>query len=321
MDGSMMKIGLETESYHLFFQNRRMDIFDFIRKTVEFGLDGVQINIIHDKNLHPDWGTLGGDDPDHLIKVRKEIEKYGLYAEIDTKGTDPKHLMKVIDVARQIGADVIRTYISVGGDKTEELKSVPGDILQIVPLLKKFRIKLAIENHEYETSDEIIRMIKEVDSPWVGVTCDIGNGMMAWEEPVDTVKKLAPYTFTSHFKDHIVIHDGEDYRVCGVPIGTGNIDTEECFKILLDESTLTRINVEMCYPYVAPFRRPNGTGGIFEVGQRAFKVEEPPYDLNVIKPLDYYYPPEDLLEKMLADQENGVRKSIEYVLNLRKKYC
>lgn len=66
-----MKIGLETESYHLHFQNGRMDIFDFIRRTAELGLDGVQINIIKDKNLDPEWGTLGSDDTEHLLKVRK----------------------------------------------------------------------------------------------------------------------------------------------------------------------------------------------------------------------------------------------------------
>lgn len=41
-----MKIGLETESYHLFFHNNRMDIFDFIRKTAELGLDGYRLILL-----------------------------------------------------------------------------------------------------------------------------------------------------------------------------------------------------------------------------------------------------------------------------------
>jgi sugar phosphate isomerase/epimerase len=318
-----MKIGLETESYHLFFHNNRMDIFDFIRKTAELGLDGVQINIITneaDKNLHPEWGVLGGNEPDHLKKVREEIQKYGLYAEIDTRGTDIEHLTKVIDIANQIGADVIRTYV-VGKYDAEKMAKAAEDLKQVVPLLKKYRIKLGLENHEEETTDEIIKVIKEVNSPWVGAHCDIGNGMMAWEDPVEAVRNLAPYAYTTHFKDHIIIHDGEDHIVCGIPVGNGNIDLEECFKILVDESTLTRINIEMCYPYVAPFTRPKGTGGVFEVGEGAFKVEQPPYDLHVIKPADYYYPPEHLLEKMLEDQEKGVQQSVKYVLALREKYC
>ena len=36
----MLKLGLDTESLHLWLQNKRMDIFGFIEKAHEFGLDG-----------------------------------------------------------------------------------------------------------------------------------------------------------------------------------------------------------------------------------------------------------------------------------------
>ncbi|MTK14290.1 MAG: sugar phosphate isomerase/epimerase [Clostridiaceae bacterium] len=316
-----MKIGLETESYHLLFQNGRMDIFDFIKKTAELGLDCVMINIIQDKNLDPNWGTLGSDNPEHLEKVRKEIEKYGLCAEIDTKGTEPEHLAKVIKVAHKIGADVIRTYCCFGVYEPERLERAPEDIKKVVPLLKKYRIKLAVENHEEETTDDVIKIIKEVNSIWVGAHCDIGNSMMAWEDPVEAVRKLAPYAYTTHFKDHIIIKDEDDYKVCGVPAGEGNIDLEECFKILVEESPLTRINIEMCNPYIAPFKREPGAGGVFEVGEGAFKVEPQPFEKHGIKPTEYYYPPEELLETMIKEQIDGVERTVKYVLALRDKYC
>ncbi|MGE6720518.1 sugar phosphate isomerase/epimerase family protein [Peribacillus frigoritolerans] len=315
-----MKIGLETESYHLQFITGRMDIFGFIRKTAELGLDGVMINIVPWPGLSG-WGTLESFEPEYLERVRKEIQKYGFFAEIDTNGSDPEHLKKVIEAAHRIGADVIRTYTCLGEYDPERLKKAPGDIKKIVPLLEKYRIKLAVENHEEELTDEVIQIINEVNSPWVSAHCDVGNGMMAWEDPVEAVRKLAPYAFTTHFKDHIIIHDGEDYMVCGVPVGTGNIDTEECFKTLVEKSTLTRINVEMCFPYAVNFKRELGAGGVFAVGEGAFKVEQPPYDLSVIKPLDYYYPPKELLEQMIEDQEKGTVQSVKYTLALRDKYC
>ncbi|KRF42184.1 sugar phosphate isomerase/epimerase family protein [Paenibacillus sp. Soil787] len=315
-----MKIGLETESFHLQFISGRMDIFQFIRKTAELGLDGVMINIVRWPGL-PGWGTLESFEPEYLMRVRDEIRKYGFFAEIDTNGTDPGHLTQVIEAAHQIGADVIRTYCCFGKYDAERLRRAPEDIKRLVPLLKKYRIRLAVENHEEEITDEIIQIIKEVGSPWVGAHCDIGNGMMAWEDPVEAVRKLAPYANTTHFKDHIVVHDGEDYRVCGVPAGTGNIDLEQCFKILVEESTLTRINVEMCFPYAIFFKREPGTGGVFQVGEGAFKVERPPYELDIIKPLDYYYPPAHLMDKMIEDQEKGVEQSVKYTLALRDKYC
>jgi len=315
-----MKIGLETESYHLQFISGKMDIFGFIRKTAELGLDGVMINIVKWPDM-PGWGTLASFEPEYLKKVKAEIQKYGFFAEIDTNGTDPDHLAEVIEVAHQIGADIIRTYTCLEGYDAVRLKQAPGNIRQIVPLLQKYRIKLAVENHEDEIADEVIQIIEEVNSPWVRAHCDIGNGMMAWEDPVEAVKKLAPYAFTTHFKDHIIVHDGEDYRVCGVPVGTGNIDTEQIFKILVEQSTLTRINVEMCFPYATQFKREPGTGGVFAVGEGAFKVEQPPYDLSVIKPLDYYDPPQELMEQMIEDQAKGVEQSVKYTLALRDKYC
>jgi len=62
------------ESYHLFFQNGLMDIFGFIKRTAELGLDGVMINVMlfpKDKYLHHECGDLGEVDPKHLEKVRK----------------------------------------------------------------------------------------------------------------------------------------------------------------------------------------------------------------------------------------------------------
>lgn len=64
----MIKLGLDTESLHLWFQNKRMDIFGFIEKAHELGFDGVMINILKDYNLDPEWGTLMSNDPGTLKK-------------------------------------------------------------------------------------------------------------------------------------------------------------------------------------------------------------------------------------------------------------
>lgn len=316
----MMKIGLETESYHLQFITGKMDVFGFIQKTAELGLDGVMLNIIpwpgrdHIK-------VLESFDTDYLTRVKTEIQKYNLFAEIDTCGTEVGHLTEVVKVAHQIGADVIRTYIPFDEFDSSVFPTVVEDLKKLIPVLKKYRVKIALENHEFETADEIIGMIEEVDSIWIKAHCDMGNGMMAWEDPVEAVRKLAPYAYTTHFKDHIIVKDGDEYRVCGVPIGTGNIDLDTCFKILVEESPLTRINIEMCFPYCTRFKREAGAGGVYEVGEGAFKVEQPPYDYDEIKPLDYYYPPAHLMDQMIEDQARGVEQCVKHTLALRDKYC
>lgn len=341
----MLKVGLESESLHLFFQNKRMDIFQFIEKAHELGVDGVQINIVKDYNLDENWGALGSNSPEHLEKLKKLIQKYNLYVEIDMRGLDYNKISEVIDVANFLGCEIIRSYIpnisktidikgcgaegaydfaKVRTEFSEETFSVGIEQLKkLIPLLEKNRIKLALENHEYETSEELVNVIKEIDSPWIGLLYDFGNSMMAWEEPLEAVKNMAPYTISTHFKDHIIIPDSSDkygYVVCGVPAGEGNIDLKNSLNILLKNSSLTRINVEMCYPYCAQFKRIPGTGGVKKVGEGAFKVEKPIYNTDIIKPLQYYYPQEisnNLLEEMLKDQMEGVIKSIKYLKKLK----
>lgn len=68
---------------------------------------------------------------------------------------------------------------------------------QIIPELKKRRIRLALENHEYETSDELAAVMKRLDTPWIGLHFDFGNSMMAWEDPAQAAMKMAPYTITT----------------------------------------------------------------------------------------------------------------------------
>ena len=318
-----MKLGIETEAYHLLFQQKRMDIFGFIDQAWKLGLDGVEINIIPDFNLNPELGVLDSDEPVYLARIKEAIESRNLYCELDARLTDEVSLTRAIKIAKGIGADVIRTYIHT--DKFDEsmMKQAVIDIKKIVPLLQKHRIKLGIENHEDETADEIIAVVKGINSIWVGAHCDVGNGMMAWEDPVEAVRKLAPYTYTTHFKDHIVVMHDNEAVVCGVPIGEGSIDVDECFKIFVEQSPITRINIETCFPYCARFARPKGTGGVSEL-TGAFEVKEPPFDPKIIKPMDYYYPgniSQEALDLLIDAQIEGVKRSVEKMKELRAKYC
>ncbi|EDV0070016.1 sugar phosphate isomerase/epimerase [Salmonella enterica subsp. enterica] len=319
-----MKLGLETESYHLFFQQGAMDIFGFISKANELGLDGVEINIIPDEGLHPEFGVLSSDSPEYLKKVRSAIEAHGLYCEIDTRFTTPKAINKAVEIASALNADIIRTYMFRRGEYAPSAyPTIVEQLKSLIPLLKKHRIRLAIENHEDETADEIIDIVEAVDSVWVGAHCDIGNGMMAWEEPIDTVSKLAPYAYSTHFKDHIITLNGDELVVCGVPVGEGSIDIDACFKTLVDRSGVTRINIETCFPYASHFARPKGTGGVNEL-KGTFAVKPAPFDKTKIKPLEYYYPgkiSQTLLHELMDAQERCVQVSVQTLKDLRQKYC
>ena len=307
-----MLLGLETFSYHRWFASGRMDVFRFIKRCAEFGLGGVQLNV-----NGPNLGHFGGDDPGRVREIRELIESLGMFVEIDSRGMDPEHLAGMLRLCDAVGADVLRTYASCGGDLTRELAEAPEHLRQVVPLCADLAVRIAVENHEYETSADVLRIVRQVDSEWVGTHVDTGNSMMVWEDPVQAVAALAPFAVSSHFKDHIVVLDKEEPAVVGVTLGTGSIDCVECFRILDEESPLERLIVEVCYAYRAPFRLPQHQGAGARLGEGAFRLVDGPFDPSWVVPCSGEagsIRPEQILEW----QHRSVVESVAFVKRLNE---
>lgn len=274
-----MLLGLETFSYHLAFAYGKMNIFNFVERTAALGLDGVQINVEGDDLAH-----LGNDDPGFLREVQATIEDLGLFVELDTCDTNPRNLIRVLEICNALGADKMRVYSSVGGDVKEELMKAAENFLQVVPLCADYGIKIAYENHEFESSQDILGVVHLVNSEFVGTHVDVGNSMMMWEDPIDAITAMAPHAVSTHFKDHVVVMLNHKPMIIGVPLGKGNIDLAESFRILAEQSPLDRINIEVCYGYMAPFRVSQSEGCGAKLGQGSFQIQQPPFDPEIVAP-------------------------------------
>lgn len=332
-----MKIGLETESMHLWFQNQKMDILDFIDFANELKCDGVMINIIKDYGLDEEWGCLGSNEASHLQKIKQKLDEYGMYCEIDAKGFELEKFKKIAEVAKSLGAKVIRSYVPLT-DPTKKIKKASEGayddskidahfdkedfllasekIKALIPILESYDLKLAIENHEYQTSSDLLDLLSLVKHPNIGFLYDFGNSMMAYEDPIKACENMAPYTFSTHCKDHIVFFEDDIEYVCGVPLGEGNIDIEASIQILKSHG-LGHLNVEQCFPYCATFKREKGCGGVHSTGEGAFKLEKPLFD--ELKAMQYYYPQEvssQSLDKLLKLQKEGCQRSVKYLQEL-----
>ena len=303
-----MRLGLETFSYHLAFRAGTINILTFIERCVSLGLDGVQLNTGHmDAFLHEDSGRVR--------KVRELAAGNNLFVEVDARGTDPGHLANRLRLCRDLGADTLRTYASCGGDLAEELARAPAHLRSMIPMCQEFGIRIALENHEYETSQEIVEIVQQVDSEWVGTHVDTGNSMMVWEEPVDAVRAMAPLAVSTHFKDHIVIMEDGQPLVLATTLGRGNIDCREVLRILAADSSLERLVIEDCYGYSAPFRRPEAEGAGGRLGEGAFRLVEGPLDPTwaLLHPREAA--PEEM-KKFITWQEASVIRSVDFVKGL-----
>ena len=330
----MLKFGLETECCHLSFQNKRMDIFQFIDFAADTGFDGVVINVIEKRNLQEGLGALGKDNPEHIKKVAQKIKERGLYVSVDTRGTSFEHLSHMLDVADMLGADLLRTFVMVGnsfshtnlvGEFSQEgMDQAYEDLKKIVPLCEKKRIKLAIENHCAETMTEVMDLVNRVDSRWVGVLFDYGNAIPVYEDPMHALQLCTDKLFGVHLKDQVICKTGEEneleYCMSETGVGEGACDVIGLSKYIMEHTTLDRLNVETSFPYAGRFTRPVGTGGVTKLGEGAFSFAEPPMPMEKVKPLHYYSYGGEYLDEMIEMQISSLRRGLAYLHRMRDEF-
>lgn len=132
------------------------------------------------------------------------------------------HTVHCIDLATQLGIPALR--INSGRWKTipsfDELMKVKGDeppvagytkedaikwcvdsVRECLPAAEKAGVVLAMENHWGLTTspDTLLRIVNEVNSPWLSVNLDTGNFP---DNPYDGIAKLAPHAIIVHSKTY-----------------------------------------------------------------------------------------------------------------------
>ena len=282
----------------------------------EIGAGGVQINI-------------GGWASDFAKEVRDKRESLGLYLEGSIrlpKNADElsKFEMDVIN-AKEAGANVLRT-VCLNGRRYEnfttwtdfeKFKKQSVVSLQLVePTIRKHKIKLAVENHKDWRATELVSLLRQVDSEWLGVTLDFGNSIALMEDPMDVVNTLAPYVMSTHVKDMAVKSYEDGFLLSGVPIGTGILDLPEIVKICKNYNPQVRFSLEMITR--DPLKVPCLTDGYWPTFQ-GISGNELARSLRMVRDKEYK---DDLPrishltdEVKLVVEENNVVNSLGYSRN------
>lgn len=231
---------VETATYPG-FQNA----LDFMRHCHSIGAGGIQT-------------TVGGWAEDFAKKVRDEREKLGMYLEgsisMPKNQEDTSRFEKEILIAKEAGATVLRT-VCLSGRRYENFKSeaewatFKANSLKSIqlaePIVRKHQVKLAIENHKDWKANELAAIIQNLGSEWVGVTLDFGNNVSLLEEPMDVIRTLAPFAFSTHVKDMGVKPFEDGFLLSEVPLGTGIVDLKEAVALCQKYNPNVTFSLEM----------------------------------------------------------------------------
>ena len=197
------------------------------------------VEYAHEKGLGNAHTTLPADlDPVKIKKLRDQIEKYDmrLVVLVRTPRTDadlPKYEASVKACA-EMGGRVECVHDPFSGRRYEQFKSAAefhefdaickAAVRRAGPILRKYKMRLAIENHKGWRSDELVAWVKSTGSEYVGVALDLVNNVSLIETPQQTIDTLAPYTIFVSFKDIGVDFYSDGILLSEVGFGDGLLD-------------------------------------------------------------------------------------------------
>lgn len=211
----------------------------------ELGAGGVQVGV-------------RGWEQAFARKVRDRREALGMFLEgqirlpkdegdVDRFAADARN-------AREAGAEILRT-VMLSGRRYENFDSALEwrefrkrswhSLTLAEPIIRKLRLRLAIENHKDWRVPELLDILTRIGSGHVGVNIDFGNSISLLEDPLEVVRAYAPHAFTTHFKDMGVQEYDDGFLLSEVPLGDGFFDLKAMIELCEKHNPKVQFNLEM----------------------------------------------------------------------------
>jgi sugar phosphate isomerase/epimerase len=208
---SHLKLSIAAYSYRDSLKSNppKMDMFDFVSLAADMGLDAVE----------PTSYYFPADaDSDYFHRLKLHAFKLGL----DISGTavgnnfclppgeerekQLQHVRTWVDHAAELDAPVIRIFagkVPKGASEEQAAGWAIEGFNASMEYAAKKGVMLALENHGgiTATPDQLLKLVKAVDSPYFGVNLDTGNFHTA--DPYGDLARLAPYAVNVQVKTEI----------------------------------------------------------------------------------------------------------------------
>jgi sugar phosphate isomerase/epimerase len=179
-----------------------------------------------------------------------------MYLEIQTflPRPDPAEFEHSVRIAKAAGATSLRVVCLLGrryelmstlDEWKEAIKGFHRQIAAAVPIVERYRMPLGIENHKDWRVDEQAALLEHYSSEYLGVCLDTGNNMAILDDPMETVERLAPWTFNVHFKDMAVEECETGFLLSEVPLGEGVLDLPRMVQTIRAARPDVRFSLEM----------------------------------------------------------------------------
>jgi 3-oxoisoapionate decarboxylase len=210
----VMKVGIDSYCFHRFFgevypqqarPERSMTLEDFMDTARSLGWMVFHLNLASSRalNLRIWPGIRAMLDSHGLDRVYAWGHPDGLEGGSNEAAYD--EMISSFEHARAIGATVMRVVGSSLRFRNEphgpQLERLTRMFQKAVRMAEAYKIRMAVENHIDFTGQEMLSLVRSVDSPFLGINFDTGNFVRLLDDPLQAMDALAPYTYAAHIKD------------------------------------------------------------------------------------------------------------------------
>ncbi len=196
--------------------------------------------------------------PEDCQVLRRFVSDHDLYLETIVSPPKDRDDLRRFDAemraARDAGALAARTVIIPGRryeyfetyeSFKESARRGHAMVEMALPVVEKYGVPLAIENHKDERIDDRVQWLRRIDHPLVGACVDTGNSLSLLDDIYGTIEALAPFAHSVHFKDQALKEYPDGYLLGDVPLGQGSFDLNRIIEILRKKKPDIRFSLEV----------------------------------------------------------------------------
>lgn len=212
-----IKISLNAYSFNDHLQEGNMSLSDLLKLCSELNFDAFDPTGYY----FPNYPGVPGDR--YVYGLKREAFLEGM--EISGTGirndfTDPNPANRKADlalikewvqVAAKLGAPVIRVFAGQALPEGYSRKEVDGWLVEALKECVRYGkdsgVMIGIQNHNdyLKNADQVLKILRSVDSDWLGVILDVGS--FSTENPYEDIARVAPYAVSWQIKEYLGYRD------------------------------------------------------------------------------------------------------------------
>jgi sugar phosphate isomerase/epimerase len=220
-------IGLSTYAFFWRTSTRvvaPLSLHDILKHTHEMGCGVLQICD------YPPIDTLTAAE---LDDIRNTAADLGIELELGTRGIDPAHLQRYLEMADRLGVTLVRSMLHTATHKPS-IDDAVTLLNDAIPAYESHGVTVALETYEQVPTADLVYVVEAVGSDALGICLDPANCVAGLELPHDVVDRTAPYVKNMHIKDFAFTRQAGwvGFTLAGCPLGEGLLDYDEMVSVV-----------------------------------------------------------------------------------------